>query len=157
MITHEFETSVTAFAQGQHRELVRGINRIHDVGCEIGHRPTRELSLHILGILDWLHGVLEPHLAWEETSLYPEIDRFAGSPWATRGARFEHQQLRELTTRLRADRTLLTNMPQSDRHGEALADLFGLEALLRAHIEAEERFLIPVLLDGPQLDASSYA
>jgi hemerythrin-like domain-containing protein len=153
MAKQEFETPLSAFAESQHRDLIRGINRIHDVGCEIGHRPTRELSLHVLGILDWIHGVLQPHLAWEEAALYPEIERRAGSPWVTRVARFEHQQLRELAERLRADRALLTSTPQSGRHGEALADLFGLEALLRAHIEAEERFLIPLLMDVPRMAA----
>jgi iron-sulfur cluster repair protein YtfE (RIC family) len=137
-----------AFAEGQHRELIRGINRIHDVGCEFGHRPTPVLALEILAVLDWLHGVLEPHMAWEETSLYPEIDRRAGSSWATRAARIEHRRLRELGARLRADRTLLTGGSQPDRRCEVLSDLFGLEALLRAHIEVEEGSLFRVLIDG---------
>jgi iron-sulfur cluster repair protein YtfE (RIC family) len=142
-----------AFAEGQHHELIRGINRIHDVGCEFGHRPTPDLAIEILAVLDWLRGVLEPHMAWEEASLYPEIDRRAGSTWATCAPRLEHHRLRELTARLQADRTLLAAGSQRDRHCAALSDLFGLEALLRAHIEVEEGSLFPVLIEGRMPEA----
>lgn len=144
---------VWAFAEHEHRDLVRGINRIHDVACEIGHRPTLELSVHVLEILDWLDRTFEPHIAWEEGWLYPEIDARTASPWATRAARFDHQQLRGMAARLRTDQHLLSNRAAGDQQSETRCHLFGIEALLRAHIEREERFLIPLLAD----DGSSIA
>jgi iron-sulfur cluster repair protein YtfE (RIC family) len=137
--------AVWAFAEHEHRDLVRGINRIHDVACEIGRRPSPELSVHVLDVLQWLDSTLEPHIAWEEAWLYPEIDARIGTPWATRAARFDHQQIREMAARLGADRPLLSSHPSADRHAETRCHLFGLEALLRAHIEREERYLIPLL------------
>jgi len=139
--------AVWAFAEHEHRDLVRGINRIHDVACEIGRRSTLELSVRVLGVLQWLDSTLEPHIAWEEAWLYPEIDARTGTPWATRAARFDHQQLRDMAARLRADQHLLSGRSSGDQHAEARCHLFGLEALLRAHIEREERFLIPLLDD----------
>jgi hypothetical protein len=136
-----------AFEEHEHRDLVRGINRIHDVACEIGRRPTPELSVHLLDVLRWLDGVLEPHIAWEEAWLYPEIESRTGTPWATRAARFDHLQVREMAARLRADQPLLSSREAGDREAETRCHLFGLEALLRAHIEREERFLIPLLAD----------
>jgi hypothetical protein len=129
---------------------VRGINRIHDIACEIGHRPSFELSAHMLGVLQWLDVVLGPHLAWEEAWLYPEIDARTGMPGATKPARFDHQQIRDMAARLRADRLLITGHASGDEFAEARRHLFGLEALLMTHIDREERFLIPLLGDAPK-------
>lgn len=148
MATKTGETqAVWAFEEHEHRDLVRGINRIHDVACEIGRRPTPQLSVDVLDVLHWLDGTLEPHVAWEEAWLYPEIDARTGTSWATRAARFDHQQVREMAARLRADQHLLGAGGGGDHQAEARCHLFGLEALLRAHIEREERLLIPLLDD----------
>jgi len=154
MITEARGTlAIWAFEEHEHRDLVRGINHIHEVACEIGSRTSTELSAHVLGVLDWLESVLDPHIAWEEGWLYPEIDERTGTPWATRAARFDHQQLRNAAGRLRADQALLSNRAAGDQQAEIRCHLFGLEALLRAHIEREERFLIP-LLNEPAQDAA---
>ena len=91
--------------------------------------------------------MLEPHAAWEEAWLYPEIDARTGTRWATRAARFDHQQIRELVARLRADQHFLGSGGGGGHQADVRCHLFGLEALLRAHIEREERLLIPVLVD----------
>jgi iron-sulfur cluster repair protein YtfE (RIC family) len=137
-----------AFAEHEHRDLTAGINRLHEVACGIGRTATPDLKVHVLSVLHWLDRTLEPHVAWEEGWLYPEVDARSGSPWATRAARFDHGQIRELIGRIRADREALGLSERLDRHEELRCHLFGLEALLRAHIEREERFLIP-LLDEP--------
>jgi hemerythrin-like domain-containing protein len=142
--------AIWAFEEHEHRDLVRGLNHIHEVACEIGSRTTTELSVQVLEVLDWLDRVLEPHIAWEEGWLYPEIDARIGTPWATRAARFDHRQLREATARLRGDQALLRNRVAGDQQAETRCHLFGLEALLRAHIEREERFLVPLLTEPPQ-------
>lgn len=139
--------AVWAFTEHEHRDVALGINRIHDVACEIGRRPTPELSVDVLNVLRWLDGTLGPHIAWEEAWLYPEIDARIGTPWATRAARFDHQQLRDMAARLRADQHLLSSREAGDQQAETHCHLFSLEALLRAHIDREERFLIPLLDD----------
>jgi hypothetical protein len=140
--------AVWAFSEHEHLDLVRGINRIHDVACEIGRRPTPEVSVDVLGILRWLDGILDPHIAWEEGWLYPEIDVLTGTPWATRAARFDHQQIRDMAAKLRTDQRSLSGRESTDQVTELRCHLFSLEALLRAHIEREERFLIPLLDTG---------
>ena len=144
---------VWAFTEHEHRDLARGINHIHEVACEIGHSSTPELSVSLLHILRWLDNTLAPHVAWEEAWLYPEIDRRLGTPWATRAAAFDHQQLRVLAARLRVDQHLLSSRVDGDKQTEIRCHLFSLEALLRAHIEREERFLIPLLDDDDRANA----
>ena len=138
------DPAVWAFAEHEHRDLARGINRIHDVACEVGQAATPELSVHLLEVLDWLDSTLAPHISWEEAWLYPEIDARIGTPWATRAARFDHRQIRAMATHLRADHDLLRGAQGGDR-AETRCHLFSLEALVRAHLEREERVLIPLL------------
>ncbi len=136
---------VWAYAEHEHRDLVRGINRMHDIACGIGRRPTPEVSVQLLGLLGWVDDTLEPHIAWEEAWLYPEIDARIGSPWATRAARFDHQQIRDMAAKLRDDQHSLGRHEPADQHAEMRCHVFGLEALVRAHIQREEQFLIPLL------------
>ena len=144
--------AVWAFEQHEHRDLVRGINRIHDVACEIGHRSTPEVSAHVLGVIGWLESRLEPHIAWEESWLCPEIDARTGMASATRNARVDHQRIREMAARLRADQHHLDSRPSGDDAAETRSHLFGLEALVRTHIANEERYLV-TLLDGSPTSA----
>ena len=140
-------TAQHAFAEHEHREISRGIDRIHDVAGFIGSVAAPDVSIALAEVIDWIETVLEPHAAWDDAWLYPQIDRRAGTPWATKLMAFEHHQIRELARHLEADRELLL---RDNRHGHAVelsGRLFALEALLRAHIEREERFLIPLLED----------
>ena len=139
--------AVWAFTEHEHLELARGINHIHDVACEIGGWVTPELSVHVLGVLEWLDHALEPHVAWEESWLYPEIESKTGTRWATRFARYDHQQIRHMAARLRADQQLLHQDRARVRLPDLRCHLFGLEALLRSHFEREERYLIPLLAE----------
>lgn len=139
--------AVWAFTEHEHRELVRGIDRIHDVACAIGGWLTPDQSVRVLDVLAWLDHELEPHVSWEESWLYPEIDARTGTPWATRAARFDHGQIRDMAARLRSDQHLLLQDRAHERLPELRCHLFGLEALIRAHIEREERYLIPLLAD----------
>lgn len=141
------QNAVWAFVENEHRELVRGINRIHDVACDLGRAAKPDQASHILELLRWFNGSLEPHMAWEEITLFPELDRRAGTSWATRAARFDHQQMRELAAKLRAGNQADGPHPAADGQDDMRCRLFSLEALLRAHVEREERFLIPLLTD----------
>jgi iron-sulfur cluster repair protein YtfE (RIC family) len=143
--TRSSRQAIWAFIEHEHRELVRGINRVHEVACEVGRRASPELSVHVLDVLRWFDTTLEPHMAWEEAMLYPEIDDRAGTPWATRATRFDHEQIREMAARLRAGQHALAHPAGTEPAVDLRCRLFGLEALVRAHVEREERFLIPIL------------
>ena len=84
-------------------------------------------------------GRTPPEDAW----LYPEIARRAGSPWATKLMTFEHDQIFEIGRKLEIDAELLEIGPTTTPWLRARGHLFALEAVLRAHIEREERFLDP--------------
>lgn len=148
----ESQDAIWSFIEHEHLDLVRGINRVHEVAYEIGAHAAPDLSDHLLGVLRWVQSVLEPHMAWEEAILYPEIDRRAGTRWATRMARFDHHQIRVVAARLRNDQHELAHHTSAELQTELRFALSGLETLLRAHVEREERFLIPVLRDDDESD-----
>lgn len=137
------------FVEHEHQELAPGIDRLHAIGRMVGTVTIDDLSDAMADVLGWITKVLEPHAAWEDAWLYPEIAVRAGTPWATWLMTFEHLQIRELYRKLANDREGLGQEPAGDRLAEMRAHLFALEAVLRAHVEREERFLIPLLDDDP--------
>jgi hemerythrin-like domain-containing protein len=144
-------TAEHAFAEHEHFDLAPGIERLHAVARAVGSIAPADWLASVLGVIDWIETILRPHAAWEDAWLYPEIARRAGSPWATKLMTFEHQQILEIAQRLDIDREFLRGTPDRDEMVELRGRLFALEALLRAHIEREERFLLPLLdttLDG---------
>lgn len=136
---------IEAFAEHEHLDLVRGINRIHDVACSIGHVSSIEVRRGTDTITHWVHSTVDPHMAWEDRWLYPEVDARAGTSWATASSRFDHQQLRRAAERIRTAADPPASFYAGAGHDELRYALFAFEALLRAHVEREERFLIPLL------------
>ena len=72
--------------------------------------------------------------------------REPGIAAATPAARFEHRQIREVIAQLRADHDRLDlHGVAGDKSATIGSDLVRLEALIRAHLKREERFLFPLL------------
>jgi hemerythrin-like domain-containing protein len=149
-------TAERSFVDHEHRDLRPGIDRIHEVARCVGTVAAPDLSIVLLDVLDWVDQIVEPHAAWEDGWLYPEFDRRAGTPWATKLMRFEHHQIRQAASRLEADRETLRHEPDHDQSCDLVGHLIALETLLRAHVEREERFLIPLLEEAstPASDAA---
>lgn len=139
------------FAAHEHQELRHGIDRMHAVGALRGTKG--ELSVAVLDVLHWVEEVLTPHAQWEDRWLYPEIDQRAGTPWATKLMTYEHQQILDAAHALRAARTALRTGADLEMI-ETRARIFALEALIRAHMQREERFLIPLLDSDGTVGAS---
>lgn len=136
------------FAMHEHRELVPWIDRLHEVGCSVGRSSVGELAVGLHRVLVWLEHDHEGHVAWEETWLFPEVESRAGSPWATRSMRFGHDQVRAAVRRLSAIQAGLHHELSPIEADELRYRVFGLEALMRAHLDAENRVLLPILDDA---------
>ena len=87
---------VWAFAEHEHRDLVRGLNRIHETACEVQGWVAPELPTHLVGVIDWFDHVLAPHLSWEEAWLFPEIDRANRDSVVDATGPIDHQQIRSM-------------------------------------------------------------
>ena len=135
------------FVEQEHREIARGIDRIGDVAERATSLHSVDLQSSLRELVAWLESSLEPHDAWEEAWLYPRLERLAGSPWLARLLRFEHDQIARAIARLASDGECLRREPTSERLAGLRAHLYGLDALIRAHLEREEHFLFPILDD----------
>ena len=135
------------FVEQEHREIARGIDRIGAVAELSARLHSPDLAPSLRDLMAWLESSLEPHDAWEETWLYPRLERLAGSPWLARLMRFEHDQIARAIARLASDEECLRREPTSERLAGLRAHLYGLDALIRAHLEREEHFLFPILDD----------
>ena len=134
-----------SFAETEHRDLSPGLRHIHRLATQVGVMQPHDLAYELLEISAWAATLLEPHIAWEEADLYLDIDRRAGTPWATRLMRYEHQQIRAFVRHLDADREALRQEVTREELDLIRGRLFGLEAVLQAHLEREEMYLIPML------------
>ena len=136
------------FASHEHAEMRRGIERIVEVArLQVSND---ELSGAVLEIQHWVDHVLQPHAHWEDRWLYPEIDEWAGTHWATKLMSYEHKQIREAADAVAAARSAMRQRGSTASVTEVRGRLFALDAILRAHMAREERFLLPLLEHEPE-------
>jgi iron-sulfur cluster repair protein YtfE (RIC family) len=142
------------FVEHEHRRLRAGLGNLQDAIAET-HRLTRSGAAdRVVRTLAWLRRDVLPHAAWEEAWLYPHIDQTAGTPWATRALRFEHEQIREVATALESEFQAVHDHWSAElAFGLAIA-LTRLETLVSAHVAQEERFVLP-LLDMAEHEAAA--
>lgn len=136
---------ISAFVEHEHEELIAGIHHIHDVAEELAGLPADRMSIAVAKVLRWVDETLKPHMAWEESWLFPQIDDRAHTPWLTRMVRFDHLQIAHQSDRLRIDQLHLGHGPSRETVMRVSGDLIGLETLLRANLEREDHFLVPLL------------
>ena len=132
-----------------HRALERLLRRVDTTSEQAVSLHGAELEAIVAQLADDLEATLLPHLEWEEQVCYPAADRLAGTPWATRALRVQHEELRRCLDALRAEAHSDAATPGQD--GAAVAGrLATLHALLGSHIAQEEHALLGLLI-GPAL------
>ena len=136
---------ISAFVEHEHEELVAALDGIHRVAEELAGLPADRKAKSIAKVLSWVDETLKPHLAWEESWLCPEIDTRAQTTWVTRLVRFDHRQIADQANRVKAHQSHIDHGPSGKAEAELFGDLLGLETLLRADLEREEQFLMPLL------------
>lgn len=139
-----------AFARHEHAELRAGLDHMNATARAIAQLSTDECAARVRPVCAWLTEVLLPHVAWEGTVIFPEIDELSATTWPTRLMRFEHSQINRRVVALdkHVDR-LCGTAPSADERLELHDQLIAIEALIRAHLEREEAFLLPYLNAQP--------
>ncbi len=140
----EGRRAVRTFVDHEHQELRTAVGWIHELAEGMSRLPADQRSESIRRVLHWVDVDLKPHMAWEESWVLPNIDDHAMPHWAAGLVRFDHRQIAAQAERLRAHCASEDPIPSSDV-STLVADLAGFEALMRAHIEREERFVVPLL------------
>jgi iron-sulfur cluster repair protein YtfE (RIC family) len=136
---------IAAFLEHEHEELFAGIDRIHELADELCGMPVDRISPRVARVLRWVDETLKPHMAWEESWLFPQVDDRARTPWVTRLVRFDHRQIAQQVECLKTHQSKLDHGSAHEMVVRVSGDLLGLETLLRANLEREDHFLMPLL------------
>jgi iron-sulfur cluster repair protein YtfE (RIC family) len=129
----------------EHREIEHVVARVETTAEMAGNLAARDLAGALRSLLDSIEKTLLPHLDWEDNFCFPEMDRIAGTPWATRLLRLQHQQIRQAVERLEADWLALRREPSHRQLVDLRARLYGLHGLMSSHFEQEEHVVLPFL------------
>jgi hypothetical protein len=133
------------FVEQEHHRLRSGLGNLQDAIAS-GYRLTQAEAIdRVVRTLAWLRRDFLPHAAWEEAWLYSRVDARAGTPWATRALRFEHEQIREVATALEHEFQLAHEHWTGEHACRVLVALARLETLVAAHLVQEERLVVPLL------------
>jgi len=127
----------------EHRQLEPLVERLETVAGLAGPLSAAELAGALRSLLDGLEKTLLPHMAWEEQFCYPEFERLAGTSWATRYLRIQHQQIHDRLNQLEADWLLLRGGQEHHAHVDLRRHLHETHALLCSHMEQDEQALLP--------------
>ena len=133
------------FVEQEHRRLRAGLANLQEAIAG-AHRLTQSEAMdRVVRTLAWLRRDVLPHAAWEEAWLYSHVDIGAGTPWATRALRFEHEQIREVATALEDEFQTAHEHWTSEHAFRLVVALTRLETLVSAHLAQEERMVVPLL------------
>ena len=133
------------FVEQEHQRLRAGLANLEEA-ILAAHRQTQTEAMgEVVKTLHWLRRDVLPHAAWEEAWLYSHVDAQAGTPWATRALRFQHEQIRELATALENEFQLAHEHWTGEQSCRLMVALTRLETLVAAHLAQEERMVVPLL------------
>ncbi len=129
----------------EHQEIEHVAGQIETIAEMAGNLASGDLASALRSVLDGIEKTLLPHIDWDDSVCFLEIDRLAGTPWATRLLRLQHQQVRQAVERLEADWLALRREPTHRQLVDLRARLYGLHALMSSHFEQEEAVIMPFL------------
>src|SRR4051794_25619298 len=140
-----------AFARHEHAELRAGLDQVHRAARTLDQAPATDATARLRPICRWLTDELMPHIAWETAVVFSEVDEASATGWPTSLMRFDHAQIDRAALVVEKDvERLCRNEATTDERREAYDHLVTLESLVRAHLEREEAFVMPIL-DGAYL------
>lgn len=141
----------------EHEErLLSQVDRLPAVADSIASTPAAELRPRVDEVVEFMTGVLVPHMEAAERALYPELERLMQNRHSMTPMRREHEEIRALVASLERSRGRLATGHFGS--GEAVAlrrILFQLYGLLKIHL-AEEHLYLDLIEHGisPEADAA---
>ena len=130
----------------EHKELFPHVDRIRQVAELIGDAPIAEIRRGVEEVYDFLANHLKPHAEAEEAALYPVVQKFLGSPDATKTMTRDHVEVGFYIEELASLRNDLTGEALTTTQIKSLRRvLFGVYGLVKVHFAKEEEVYLPIL------------
>jgi iron-sulfur cluster repair protein YtfE (RIC family) len=131
------DATKTAPFREEHHELEEHLDHLRAAAREVPELSIEERALVVRRILDFVQRDLFPHAEAEELTIYREVGRVLGNPWATGPMIYDHLLIRRKVHELE----------QADpAEGPLLQEhLIALHTLVTSHFEKEEQLYLPLL------------
>ena len=121
----------------EHAHFVEHLEHARVAARELPALSIEERELVIARIVTFLRSELVPHAEAEEHTIYREVGKRLGNPWATAPMIFDHLLIRRRMHALEA--ADLADVDTLREH------LIALHALVCSHFEKEEQLYLPLL------------
>jgi hypothetical protein len=154
MTEHQIAVVERHIPDRAHRAVEHVLGRFEPTAEMAWTMSGLEFSGLVRNLLDSVDATLLPHMAWEEQVCFPETDRVAATPWATRLLRLQHDQIRRRLDALRVDGLALHDESGVHDAVRLRGQLYPLRAILGSHLEQEEHALLTVLVAAPGVSDS---
>jgi hemerythrin-like domain-containing protein len=130
----------------EHRELQAGLEVLRIAADAVGEAPLYQVRALVARAVEFLTGELLPRADAEERGLYPVVARLIGAPEATQTMAEDHLEVARLTVELEVLHAGIgrTRLPPAAAQ-ELRRILYGLYALIAAHLGKEEKVFFPLV------------
>jgi len=142
------EDTVEELISREHALIRRHLTHMRRVADEAQHEVPLTLCNRLDAVLSFLHNDLAAHMRIEEDVLYPALDRSATAHWSSQAMLLDHEAILRLLDQI--DHAV-TDPKHTKEDLQRL--LFVTEAVVRLHLDKEERLFMP-LLDRLESDVS---
>lgn len=134
--------SLPQVSHEHHERLMHHLDAMTGAGDQVGVAPVAELRPRVGEVSAFLNGLLLPHMAAAEHTLYPELERMLQNRHSMSPMRREHDEIRLLVAELDRLRARLDAGPLHTSETVALRRvIFRLYAMLKVHLAEEQLYL----------------
>ncbi|HQX18030.1 MAG TPA: hemerythrin domain-containing protein [Anaerolineales bacterium] len=138
--------TLTQPLRDEHKDLFPHVDRIRQAAELIGEASIAEIRRGVDEVYDFLANHLKPHAEAEEAALYPVVQKFLGSPDATKTMTRDHVEVGFYIEELASLRNALVGEVLTIAQSKSLQRvLYGVYGLVKVHFAKEEEVYLPIL------------
>lgn len=146
---HPSDATVEQLIAGEHAILREHLDHMRSVADDAQYAVPLTLRHRLDAVLSFLHHDLVSHIQTEEEVVYPALDRVADADWSSQAMRLDHEAITAMLGQLDGAIVDIRRVRWLD---EIQRLLFVLEAVIRLHLDKQERLAAPLL---GQLDSGA--
>mgnify|MGYP001819687223 CR=1 FL=1 len=150
--------TLTQVSHEHHARLLGYIDTMPEIGDMIGNVPVAELRPRVEAMIDFLNGLLIPHMEASEQTLYPELERLLQNRHSMATMRRAHDEIRQLVAGLVE---MKAKMADGCHHTGDCVSLrrivVRLYAMHKTHLAEEELYLGIIQHDESEAEAERLA
>lgn len=137
-----FEATVEQLIGGEYTIMREHLDHMRSIADDAKYAVPLTMRHRLDAVLSFLHKDLVSHIQTEEEVIYPAFDRVADANWSSEAMRFDHEAITDLLSQL--DRAI-ADIRRVRWMDEVQRLLFVLEAVIRLHLDKEERMAAPLV------------